>query len=295
METCPECHSTLVVNAVGEIVCSSCGLVVDDRCVSVDVSNNNRYLSNGKKIFSESTGTIVPGSFVDMSYPNKMLSISNVRVLGAQSTLLRGVELIRQICNSLGLNKNIEKRSIFLLKTSLNEMRRRVNLTVSSAVGATILFAVRENNIPISFKEIYSSIRNRGKRVTASKMIKAYRVLEEIMGESPQRMRPEMFITRVVNILSNYFRTDQLQKQHLLSEIISEANRCLASVPSQAVSGKNPYVLAASVVYHVVFSKERFKKHLSIPSTTDYAKIMRVTEYSLKENSKMFSQHSPVS
>lgn len=292
MDSCPECNSVLVVNPVGELVCSSCGLVVDDRCVSIDVAHNNKYLSNGRRAFSEATSTLVPGSFVDMEYASRMLSISNVRVLGAQSTLLRGFELIRQICRSLGLNKNVEKRAIFLLKTCFGEIRRRVDLTVSSAVGAAILFAVRENNVPVSFKEIYSSIRNRGKRVTASKIIRAYRIIEGIMGESPQRMGPETFVTRVINVLSNYFKVDQVEKQRLLTEIANEASRCLASVPSQAISGKNPYVLASSVVYHVVFKNEKFKGLLAISSTAEYAKIMHVTEYSLKENSKIFSRYS---
>lgn len=292
MDSCPECHSALVVNSAGEVVCSACGLVVEDRCVSVSVADNNRYLADGKRMISESTSTIVPGSFVQMDHANRMLSISNVRVLGAQSTLLRGVELIKQVCRGLGLNKNVEKRAVFLLRTSLGEMRRRLNLTVSSAAGAAILFAIRENNIPVSFKEVYSSIKNKGKRVTASKMMKAYRVIEEIMGEAPQRMRPEMFVTRVVNVLSNHFRADQLLKQHILSEIIDEANRCLSAVPSQAISGKNPYVLASSVVYHVVFGKEKFRRRLIISSTAEYAKIVGVTEYSIKENAKILSKYS---
>jgi len=282
------------MNHVGEVVCSSCGLVIEDTHISTETTNNNHYFSNGDRVYSELTSALIPGSYIKMDHSSRMLSISNVRVLGAQSTLLRGADLIKQTCRNLGLSRNIEKRAIFLLKTCLNEMRRRVNLTVSSAAGAAILFAVRENNIPIAFKEIYSSIRNKGKRATTSKMIRAYRIIEEIMGESPERMKPEVFVARVVNVLSNYFKTDSLQKQKIIAEIRSEASRYLASIPNQAISGKNPYVLASSVVYYVVFNKEKFRKHLTISSTTDYARVMHVTEYSLKENSKLFS-HSSVS
>lgn len=295
MEVCPECHSVIVVNSVGEVVCSSCGLVVDDTRMSVNEAYNNKYLVSGKRTFNENTSTLVPGSFVDMDHSNMALSISNVRALGAESTLLRGFELIRQICRSLGLNKNVEKRAIFLLKTSFNETRRRVNLTVSSAAGAAILFAVRENNIPISFKEIYSSIRNKGKRATTSKMIRAYRIIEEIMGESPERMRPDVFITRVVNMLSNYVNADPLQKQRVITEIAKEAGNCLRSLPSQVTSGKNPYVLAASIVYKVVFKGEKYLGCMEISSTADYARIMRVTEYSLKENAKIIDKYSGAS
>ncbi|MEM0120952.1 MAG: hypothetical protein QW514_01955 [Thermoprotei archaeon] len=272
-------------------MCSSCGLVVDDTRMSIEGEHNSKYFVVGKKIFNENTSTLVPGSFVDMDHSNMALSISNVRALGAESTLLRGFELIRQVCRSLGLNKNIEKRAIFLLKTCLNETRRRVNLTVSSAVGATVLFAVRENNVPISFKEIYYSIRNRGKRVTTSKMIKAYRVIEEIMGESPKRMRTESFINRVINMLSNYVNADHLQKQHMLSELTEEAYNCLKSLPSQFASGKNPYVLAASVVYSIISKQEKYAKYMGASNAADYARIMHVTEYSLKENAKIIDRH----
>jgi transcription initiation factor TFIIIB Brf1 subunit/transcription initiation factor TFIIB len=293
VEACPECHSAIIVNSVGESVCSSCGLVVDDTRMTAD-GVNNKYLLKGKGMFNELTSTLVPGSFIDMD-SNKSLSISNVRALGAESTLLRGFELIRQVCRSLGLNKNLEKRAIFLLKTSLPEMRRRLRLTVSSAVGAVILFAVRESDTPISFKEIFLSIKNKGKRTTASTTIKAYRILEEIMGEAPKRMHPATFIVRIVNVLSNYINAAPLQKQEALSEIKQASDKCLSSLPNQVIAGKNPYVLAACVVYYVLFKQKKYSKFLDVLSTADYARIMHVTEYSLKMNSKIIERCSVIS
>ncbi|MEM3794842.1 MAG: hypothetical protein QW429_03110, partial [Thermoprotei archaeon] len=76
-----------------------------------------------------------------------------------------------------------------------------------------------------------------------------------------------------------------------IEDLTKEAYNCLKSLPSQFASGKNPYVLAASVVYSIISKQEKYAKYMGASNAADYARIMHVTEYSLKENAKIIDRH----
>ncbi|PSN91276.1 hypothetical protein B9P99_04115, partial [Candidatus Marsarchaeota G1 archaeon OSP_B] len=60
---------------------------------------------------------------------------------------------------------------------------------------------VREEGLPVSFREIYSAIKQKVKN-NCFKMIRAYHELSSIVGYEPQRSTPEMFLERILNSLS---------------------------------------------------------------------------------------------
>ena len=50
LEICPECGGSIIdLNQIGEIVCSQCGLVINERGVDVNHSDKRAYTSQEKK------------------------------------------------------------------------------------------------------------------------------------------------------------------------------------------------------------------------------------------------------
>jgi transcription initiation factor TFIIIB Brf1 subunit/transcription initiation factor TFIIB len=290
-DACPECGSTIIINNVGETVCSNCGLVVDDNRIRSEEEYNDKYIKLKQKTFNILSSPVIAGSYVQSIFPNSSLAKTNARSLGVNSTFLRGVELTRQVCDALNLSKNIEKRSTYLLNAVLGDIKQRIDLTVSSVVGAVILYAVRETGLPVSFKEIFNTIKAKGKRVTASKIIKAYRLIVELMGHEPVRNTPEVFLARIVNLLSSSINCPPDQKEIMLKEIKEKASQCISMLPKQITSGKNPYVLAAGAV-HYVFFRNKINISTNIRNTLMFSRLIHVTEYSLKEYSKIIEKHA---
>jgi transcription initiation factor TFIIIB Brf1 subunit/transcription initiation factor TFIIB len=289
--TCPECGSSVVINNVGETVCSSCGLVIDENRIKTEEEYVDKYVKMNRKTFNILSNSVIPGSYIQSIFPNNSLAKTNARSLGTNSTFLRGVELIKQVCDSLNLGKNVEKRSIFLLNVVLEDVKQRIELTVSSVVGAVVLFSIRESGLPVSFKEVFNTIKVKGKRVTASKIIKAYRLIIELIGYEPSRNTPEVFLMRIVNLLSASINSAPDRKEVILKELKQHANRCILLIPKQIISGKNPYVLAAGAV-HYVFFKSGMNKYTNIRNTLMFSRLIHVTEYSLKEYSKIIEKYA---
>ncbi|MCL5788538.1 MAG: hypothetical protein M1357_01860 [Candidatus Marsarchaeota archaeon] len=283
---CPECGSVLVTDNFGQSVCQNCGLIVDEVRFSPSEEHSEKFYEVNSRLYSNLTSQVVPGSFVSTG-SSKSLAISNVRSLGKGSTYLRGVELIRQVCTGLRLNKNVEKRSIYLFGLALNGIKRNVQITVSSIVGGVILYALREEGIPISFKEVFNYIKFRGKRITTSKMIRAYREVVGIVGKEPPRNSPQAFAVRIVNLLSEQISTDSVQRELIIKNLLDKASKCIQLVPTQLSIGKNPYVLAAGAVRFTLI-KTGLDKVLGITSDAQFSVITHVTEYSLKEYVRVF-------
>jgi transcription initiation factor TFIIB len=289
-ETCPECGSAVVNTNYGDVVCSQCGLVISENRIKPDEEHTERFFKVDNKTFSILATSAVPGTFVEPTFNNKRLAKTNVRALGSNSTLLRGMQLIEQVCELIGLSKNVEKRAEHLLVESFSEIKKHVKLTVASIAGAAVLFSVREEGLPVSFREIYSAIKTKGKRITASKMIRAYHELSSIVGYEPQRSTPEMFLERILNSLSWSVNISPNEKEKIFSEVKELAKKCLMVTPKEVLGGKNPYVLAAGALGYVIF-KTGLKEKLSIKSLSDFAKKTNVTEFSLKEYSKLIERY----
>ncbi|MEM3670521.1 MAG: TFIIB-type zinc ribbon-containing protein [Thermoprotei archaeon] len=286
---CPECGANLVTDDAGQSVCSVCGLVVDEVRFSAEEKFSERFFEIDSRLYGEYATSVVPGSFVGGT--TKALALSNMKALGKNSTYLRGVDLIRQVCAGLRISKNVEKRSIYLLGPALNSIGREMKMTVSSIAGGALLYALREEGVPISFKELYNYIKFKGKRITASKMVKAYRKIVMLVGKEPPKSTPEAFANRIVNLLAEHIRTDFVHKELIVGDLRNKALRCIRNLPENLSMGKNPYVLAAGAVRYTLV-KSGLDKLIETFTDAQFSSIVHVTEYSLKEYTRMFEQAS---
>lgn len=257
--------------------------------MNFDEKHIQKYTKIGEKTYSMLAGQLIPGSYIDRK--NKELAKTNTRSLGTASTIMRGVKLVEQVCRSTNLGTNVEKRAAYLLSEYFDDIKHGVRLAVASIAGASILFAVREFGIPVPFREIYNAIKMRGKRITVSKMIRAYREYVTLVGYEPQRSSPEMFIERLCNSLSSTLKGQVTEKQQTLLEIKEAAKRCIERTPNDMRGGKNPYVLAAGALCYVLFYT-KYRKFTSIKSMAAFSRIVNVTEYSLNEYAKMMEKHA---
>ncbi len=288
---CPECGCAIVVSYVGELVCSSCGLVIEQTPLQNEERFGEKYITFDERVFGNLRSTVVAGSFIDADGPNRALAKTNAKSLGKNSTFIRGVELIKQVCVSLKLGKNIERQAIYLLSIGLQEVKKRLNLTVSSMVGACVLYAVREATIPVTSKEIYDSLKLRKKRATTAKMMKAYRFLIEVTGVEPSKSTTQDFAQRIVNAISNTVVAKQIDREMLLKKLFDLTQRVLDTIPSEIKVGKNPYVFAACSVYYCMVNA-KLMRYTTIKNARDFARLSSVTEYSLNEHYKILNEHA---
>lgn len=251
-DECPECgdHNTTTDN-IGEVICESCGLVIDE--MNLERKERRMYESSHvKKRKRTGPGQDVllhdNGLTTRISQQNKdanggpvssrksfLLRKWNHRVRVSNSkeqSLLRGMDSIKRMGGVLGLPQSIKERAAVLYRKTIKKSAPRGRSTEEVAT-ALLYIASREKNVPRTLNEFCEEVGARTPRIH-----KLYKELKAKLGVTVDLIDPEQYIDKICNGLNLGQEARKKAK-----ELVEESRKY--NVPS----GKSPNGLAGGAVY----------------------------------------------
>ncbi len=293
-QNCPECQSTLIDDMQnGEIICSGCGVVVDDQMadygpetVSANLEDKMRLArATGQTTYSQhdlgiSTAiSISPKDFSGKSIDYKVASQMHtlrkwqqrVRVSSPRERRLANVlAKMSEICDSINLSKNVLETASMIYRN----MDGRIEVkgkSIISISAATIYMACKQCDVVRSLGEICRGICT--PKDVKSKTKLAARYYRTMVMEMGQVTAPVVSMDKYISKIANMTRTE-VRVVRLALEI-SEKTR-----NSSITDGKDPNGIAAAYLYvsSVLLGQNILQK--------DVSTIAGVTEVTIRNRCK---------
>jgi len=267
-ERCSSCGNPPITdNFTGEIVCSSCGIVLKERVETL--SPEWRSLSpaddrarggfpssllihdTGLSTYIGTAAAPAPDQQSDQENSNgnnsvyvhrasRPIPVNRLRKLNAMSVssapisrnLKKATWEINRVCSSLGLAWQVAERSAYFYRKSLQKSLIK-GRSISGFVVASIYLACKERMIPRTIDEVC-----RAAGVDRPFATHCYKILIGEMHIEPPITDPFRNIAKIS------------AKAGVEERVSRRAREILSSVASHtAVTGKNPLVLAAAALY----------------------------------------------
>jgi transcription initiation factor TFIIB len=272
-ELCSVCESIPITdNFTGELVCSSCGVVIkervetmspewrsfspaDDRSrggfpssllihdtgLSTFIGTANRPTQASEQQFSDNDGDSKEGnSSVYIHKASCPIPVNRLRKLNAMSVssapvsrnLKKATWEMNRICSALGLSWQVAERSAYFYRKALQKNLIK-GRSIAGFVAAAIYLACKERMIPRTIEEV-----SRAADVDKPFATHCYKILVSEMHMEPPITDPFRNITKIS------------ARAGIEERVSRRAREILSSVASHtAVMGKNPLVLAAAALY----------------------------------------------
>jgi len=211
-----------------EIICPSCGLVVDEvlRCSmsSMSYSNiNHRKLSESENI--------------------RMQESSYRKLIHRVDTI------IGYVCRSLSISKNARDRAMEIASYLITYHQSKFTNSTYIAI-VSLLAAVKEvdPSNPVKISSIVALVSEMGKRVKVRTLMRNLLTYSSIAKVRPPLLLSylESLLLRVEHIVSSRGSNDDIE---LLPVVREEAFKIAARIPKSYYVGKRPSAVAAAVIY----------------------------------------------
>jgi transcription initiation factor TFIIB len=272
---CPECKgSTISIQEKGEIVCSQCGLVINERILDISHSGKRAFTKQEKEK-RESTGSPISILLPDMGLSTiidkssikspdlKRAAKWNSRMTWDKRNMLIATTELKRIGSNLNLPNHIKKTAIRLYINAFKKKLLR-GRSINGMVAACLYFACRERKIPRTLQEILDETS-----VSAKNVRRCYRTLIRELNLKVPSTDPISLIPRYIAELG------------LDADVEKSTINVLRTFISQySTSGKDPKGLCAGALYLV--SKKKDKRI----SQKEIANIVGVTEVTLRSRYK---------
>jgi transcription initiation factor TFIIB len=277
-DVCPECAGSIIsLNQIGEVVCSQCGLVINERSVNVNHSDKRAYTSQEKKQ-REHTGAPISSLLPDMGLttviskkdikdPDLKRAVKwNTRITWEKRNLLIATTELKRICSNLNLPSFIKLEAIKLYKEAFKKKLLR-GRSINSMIAACIYLAIRLKKIPRTLQEILEESAENEKDVR-----RCYRVLIRELNIKSPNTDPSALIPAFIA---------DLQLNHEVEGIATKIVNMFSS--NFSTSGKDPKGIVAGALYLASRIKglELTQKHI--------ADVVGVTEVTLRSRFKELS------
>ncbi|MFX0059891.1 MAG: transcription initiation factor IIB family protein [Candidatus Hodarchaeota archaeon] len=272
---CPECEGkTISVQEKGEVVCSSCGLVISER--SLDISHSGkRAFTKQEKERRERTGSPISILLPDMGLSTiidkssiknpdlKRAAKWNSRMTWDKRNMLIATTELKRIGSNLNLPDHVKKSAIRLYIEAFKKKLLR-GRSINGMVAACLYFACRDKKIPRTLQEILDETS-----INAKNVRRCYRTLIREMNLKAPSTDPVSLIPRFIAELGLDLDTE------------NTTIKILQSFTSKfSTSGKDPKGLCAGALYLV--SKKKEKRI----SQKEIANVVGVTEVTLRSRYK---------
>jgi transcription initiation factor TFIIB len=272
---CPECKgNTISVQEKGEIVCSQCGLVVNERILDISHSGKRAFTKQEKEK-RETTGSPISILLPDMGLSTiidkasikspdlKRAAKWNSRMTWDKRNMLIATTELKRIGSNLNLPNHIKKTAIRLYIDAFKKKLLR-GRSINGMVAACLYFACRESKVPRTLQEILDETS-----VSAKNVRRCYRTLiRELNLKVPS--------TDPISLIPRY--TAELGLDADVEKSTVQVLKAFISLYS--TSGKDPKGLCAGALYLV--SKKKDKRI----SQKEIANIIGVTEVTLRSRYK---------
>ncbi|MBI5061693.1 MAG: transcription initiation factor IIB [Candidatus Aenigmarchaeota archaeon] len=282
MMKCMECGSKILKRNAerGEIVCSYCGLVLEDtviqngpewrafdaeqRAIRARTGAPLKYMSPNKGLVTEidqynrdsKGGKIAPAQQAQLYRIrkwHKRASVSN----SVERNLSIALTELNRVSSHLGLNESIREGSALLYRRCVEKGLIR-GRQIESVVSAVIYAVCRQCGIPRTLDEIADA-----SEISKKEIGRTYRLVMQELGLRIPLTNPRLCIARFVNDLRLSGET-----QNKAVEILNHA------IEKKLISGRGPIGVAAASVYiaSVMTGERRTQKEVA-----DIAGVTEVT------------------
>ncbi|MFX1356664.1 MAG: transcription initiation factor IIB family protein, partial [Promethearchaeota archaeon] len=246
LNLCPECGGkTISIQEKGEIVCSSCGLVISER--SLDISHSGkRAFTKQEKERRERTGSPISILLPDMGLSTvidkssiknpdlKRAAKWNSRMTWDKRNMLIATTELKRIGSNLNLPDHVKKSAIRLYIEAFKKKLLR-GRSINGMVAACLYFACRDKKIPRTLQEILDETA-----INAKNVRRCYRTIIREMNLKAPSTNPISLIPRFITELG------------LDLEVEKATIKVLQSFTSKfSTSGKDPKGLCAGALYLV--------------------------------------------
>ncbi|MEM3832875.1 MAG: hypothetical protein QW128_04660 [Thermoprotei archaeon] len=313
-EFCDKCGGRIIKTQEGEFVCSECGLVKGHEIaepkytIAPIKSDHVGYVSH---VYTDDMSVIYGvGSNIGRSSMRKNFNESSIKTLINYDKKIK-LEKTRQIIEKRILNSmefvashlnipdNILKRSIIIYAKTIRiikkEKKRVPGVNKYALSAASLIAAVWEagNIKPFTLVEIASFYRELGHRVDSNniawaliqtrKIIQRHITIKERIKVYVDRITTMLYSNTFIRIKIRYMY-NKINLSTYIQKIKENALRILDSLDQSIYQSKNPYIIAASLVYiseKMLASELKFR---SLLSHKVLSMTIGVSDYSIRDN-----------
>jgi len=173
---CPECGGTIIyIQESGDILCSQCGLVLDERSIDFAHSGRRAFTSQEKKN-RETTGAPISRLLPDMGFTTvidnkniinpdlKRAAKWDTRISWQKRNLLIATTELKRICTNLNLPDYIKVEAMHLYRRAF-EKKLLKGRSINGMIAACIYFAIRTVKLPRTLQEVIDEASVEAKEV----------------------------------------------------------------------------------------------------------------------------------
>lgn len=293
-QSCPECKSTLVDDIQnGEIICSGCGVVVDDQMADFGPENTSSNLEDkmrlaratGQTTYSQHDLGITTdisistkdfsGKPINHNMANQMQHLrkwqQRIRVSNPRERRLANVLVkMGDACNGLNLPRNVLETASIIYR-NLDEHVEVKGKSVASITAATIYMACKQCDVVRSLEEICRGIC--ATKDVKSKTKLAAKYYRNMVMEMGQKTAPVVTMDKYISMIANKTHTE-VRVARLALEIAEKTKN------STIADGKAPNGIAAAYLYvsSVLLGQNVLQR--------DVSSVANVTEVTIRNRCK---------
>jgi transcription initiation factor TFIIIB Brf1 subunit/transcription initiation factor TFIIB len=304
---CEKCNAELIRTKENSVVCPSCGLVYS----YLNLENNEIQeekifptLPLGGKINYSSSGLFL--DVLNKPLPPKeqekfkiMKRIDEKIKIFEASSILNGrlLNTLNKISSELNLSKKHVIDTAILFSKAAKELKKSTFKFTYTTILAACLFLIlrlETANKVVNLTEITKIFEKHGHRVTKSKIgWCAFLINKEILNNSLSlkdliKIYIERYTTLLANsdITNNKLRLRKIDSSNVffISSVKKEALNILNSIDIKELQGRNPYIIAAALIYLANKKISNAMKVKPILSLKDIAYVCNLKHYSIMDN-----------
>ncbi|MHA1583657.1 MAG: hypothetical protein ACTSWL_00255 [Promethearchaeota archaeon] len=317
IKKCPECQGLIIQNGY-ESVCKDCGLIITNlqlmpsyqisELKNSEFSAGDQYVSIGKTV----DNVCALGSHIDY-YSSQMFFDYKHTIINSQNqkkfkrlkhvyslptkiknheTDYRVLKILTTITKYLNLSESVKNRAAYfyqIVKKKAKSIKNHISL-----IGFCIFYASREfsYNAPISIREICVVFKNLGHRISPKLIIRDSLEYKHILNIKNTPHQSLDFITRFIDSIVNY---DEIMKRMIKKDSVwsidryqilltKECHKILEKLEKIRIGSRNPFILAAGIVYCAdkMIAKQYNTKSILTQKLASQA--MKIPEYSIRDH-----------
>ena len=263
-----ERHKRVTDENSGEVWCSKCGKVFGTEVVERPIST-----MSGMPLHPQL------GSWIGADKKERKTMLKSLRYANDYDRgLADSIKKIETITRAITSQSIVIKRAIEVFKKT----RKQKGLHLTPLAAGSVLYACRENKVPVSIKRIAEVSGIKTKRVT-----KAYAVVFDTIDVLLPVDKAADKVSQIAAIIND----NSHGKFQIPEKTIRKARKIIDSIPS-INSGSNPYGIAAATLY---LCQEIPKHHEKKPITLRHFEIaIDMTEVGIRSSIRKIKKYVQV-
>ncbi len=259
---CPECHAPLTLNINGELVCSQCGLVVDELVISNEVAYK-RVLPYKHPADSTNTGSLILLSYKKLNGCSlgqilMYKRFAKLQILApkfnAYSTYYRAIRELERVTSKFSIPEDVKERAIQLYFKVLKAMSNyKGRLNHFRIIAASLIYSVKEAGISLPIRELLRCFSELGHKVDYSSVMEILLLIKKMNSnhyENDIDVKAYMY-----NILKRTLSKRRIENEvnipdeRIIIKILGKAMELISSIDRRKYLGRNPYIVALAALY----------------------------------------------